>query len=210
MRASWKKPFFWNKVFPSLVCMGILTACLYPSPKDSLPGEKQAPKPSSVFSHKVHEDILKQYHFHCTDCHLYDLAYKERDKKINEELTRAITRAGMESCHFCHTTHTEQVKVALKCVACHADIRPIIPADHRAGWKTTHANKIALSKVSCTQCHSNRFCVKCHSRRDEADRVYHTGAAIVSHPIEARVDPAKCQKCHTSAYCVRCHKSGRF
>ena len=210
MTVLWKSPLFWRKTGPLLACMAVLAACLYSYPEDHSSGDRRGPKPSRAFSHKVHEGVLQQNHFHCTDCHLYDLAYMERDKKINEELTRAITRAGMESCHFCHLKHPEQVPVALKCVDCHADIRPIMPADHRAGWKTTHAQKIATSEVACAQCHSNRFCVKCHSRRDEADRVYHTGSAIVTHPTEARVDPAKCQKCHSSSYCVRCHQYGRF
>jgi len=193
-----------------LVVYGSFFACFYPPERGSREPGQEAPKASSAFVHKIHEKVLDQDEFKCTDCHLYDLAYMSRDKVINEEITRALTRAGMESCHFCHREHPERTKVSLKCLDCHVDIQPIRPVNHRAGWRDSHGNRIAENDMACSQCHSNRFCVQCHARRDEASRAYHTGSALLSHPIEARADPTKCQKCHQAAYCTRCHKFGRF
>ena len=204
-RSPWLR--FGNGGLLLLIASGLVFACFYPKTRESGQG---VPKASRAFSHKDHEETLKKYRFRCTDCHLYDLAYLERDEKIRDEISKAITRAGLESCHFCHVKHPERVEAALKCLDCHADIRPIRPMDHRAGWKATHGTRIALSEVACSQCHSNRFCVQCHTRRDQADRNYHKGSIIVSHPIEARMDPARCQKCHQPAYCTRCHQFGRF
>jgi len=193
-----------------LFFLGSIASCLYPRlPPSRLAGE-QAPKAWTVFSHKIHKEVLEEQRFRCTDCHLYDLAYMQRDKKINEEITKAVTRAGAQSCHFCHIEHPEKTKKALKCLECHADIRPIRPANHRAGWNSSHGPRIAQNDVDCSSCHSSRFCVKCHMRRDEADRSFHTGVALVSHPIEARADPVRCQRCHQFNWCTRCHKSGRF
>jgi hypothetical protein len=192
-----------------LVC-GSISACFYPPVTTSLAPGGTAPKASSAFVHKVHEEVLKQEKFQCTDCHLYDLAYMARDKAINQEISRALTRAGTESCHFCHIKHPKQVKVSLKCLDCHADIRPLRPENHRANWISSHSPKVAQNELACANCHSSRFCVKCHMRRDEADRSFHTGVAIVSHPIEARADPVRCQRCHQLSWCTRCHKSGRF
>lgn len=193
-----------------LLTCGSVAACLYPRlPASRLAGE-QAPKAWTAFSHKTHEEVLEKNRFRCTDCHLYDLAYMQRDKKINEEITRAVTRAGAQSCHFCHIENPDEIKVSLKCLDCHADIRPIRPANHRAGWESSHGPRIAQAEVDCSSCHSSRFCVKCHMRRDEADRSFHTGSALLSHPIEARADPVRCQRCHQFNWCTRCHKSGRF
>lgn len=192
-----------------LLC-GSIAACLYPPVTGSRAPGEEAPQALSAFVHKTHEEALKKEQFHCTDCHLYDLAYMARDEAINKDITKALTRAGMESCHFCHRERPERAKVALKCLDCHVDLLPILPANHRAGWRGSHGTRIAQSDVACSQCHSNRFCVRCHTRRDEADRAYHTGSAIVSHPIEARADPVSCQRCHNMAWCKRCHKSGRF
>jgi len=192
-----------------LLCASI-SACLYSrQPAFRSPGE-QTPRAWTAFSHRVHEEALKENRFQCTDCHLYDLAYLQRDPKINEAVTRAITKAGMESCHFCHIEQPKQVKRSLKCLDCHADIRPIRPENHRAGWKVSHGDKMAQKELACDNCHSSRFCVKCHMRRDEADRSFHTGVALVSHPIEARADPVRCQRCHQLNWCTRCHKSGKF
>ena len=192
-----------------LVCVS-LSACFYPQTTEpGVVGEK-GPKASRAFVHKVHEEVLKRDEFKCTDCHLYDLAYLSRNREINEQVARVLTRAGAESCHFCHRYHPEKTKVALKCLDCHADIRPIRPANHRAGWRDSHGINVNGNDVACSQCHSNRFCVRCHTRRDQADRAYHTGSALLSHPIEARADPVRCQKCHQISWCTRCHKSGRF
>jgi hypothetical protein len=193
-----------------LAVCAALTACFYPPEAGPRQAGRVAPQASSAFIHKVHEEVLKQNEFKCTDCHLYDLAFLARNEEINEEVARVLTRAGMESCHFCHREHPERVKAALKCIDCHADIRPIRPANHRAGWESSHGPMVAQNELACSNCHSSRFCVKCHMRRDEADRAFHTGVAIVSHPIEARADPTRCQKCHQISWCTRCHKSGRF
>jgi len=184
--------------------------CLYPPARDSSRTEEGTSSAARVFAHRKHEETLKKEQFHCTDCHLYNLAYLERDKKINEAVTRVLTRAGKESCHFCHRDNPERTKTRLKCIDCHADIRPIRPADHRAGWQKSHGSQVDLGAVACNQCHSPRFCIECHTRRDEADRKFHTGSAIMTHPIEARANPARCQACHHPSYCLRCHKTGRF
>ena len=201
-----------RKGFHLPLALCLIAACLYPPPPEPglTTGRGLGIRLASVFSHKDHKETLKEHQLLCTDCHLYDLAYLQRDRQINQEITKAITRAGFESCHFCHIQHPERVKVSLKCLDCHADIRPIQPKDHRAGWESSHGTKVSLSKTECSQCHSNRFCVRCHSRRDEAERNYHMGSALLSHPIEARADPAKCQKCHQASYCTRCHQFGRF
>ena len=194
----------------ALLLCGTITACLYPSlPPSRVEGE-QAPKAWVAFSHKIHEEVLEKDRFQCTDCHLYDLAYMQRDEAINREITKAVTRAGAESCHFCHIEHPEKTKRPLKCLECHADIRAIRPENHGAGWRSSHGPRIARNDVDCSSCHSSRFCVKCHMRRDEADRSFHTGVALVTHPIEARSNPVQCQKCHQFNWCTRCHKSGRF
>ena len=187
-----------------------ISACLYSRLPPSRSQGGVTPRAWTAFSHKVHEEALKENRFQCTDCHLYDLAYMQRDEKINEEITREITQAGMESCHFCHIEHPREVKLSLKCLDCHADIRPIRPENHRASWKSSHGARVAQNKLACANCHSSRFCVKCHMRRDEADRSFHKGVALVSHPIEARADPVRCQRCHQLNWCTRCHKSGRF
>jgi len=192
------------------VACGLVLACLYPAPREPYLSGGGAPKASHAFSHKIHEETLKKYRFRCTDCHLYNLAYMESDKQINEAVTRAIKRAGMESCHFCHVKHPEETGKPLKCLDCHADIRPIRPKSHRAAWRITHGTRTGQTEVACSQCHSNRFCVQCHARRDRADRSYHKGSILMTHPIEARADPSTCRKCHQPSYCTRCHRFGRF
>ncbi|MEW6441536.1 MAG: hypothetical protein AB1640_11440 [bacterium] len=196
------------------LCLVTALSCLYPFPPPE-PGptrdrEGTGVPMSAVFSHKEHETTLVENKLRCTDCHLYDLAYLQRDRQINEEITRALTQAGQESCHFCHVKEPEGIRVSLKCLDCHADIRPIRPRDHTAGWKSAHGARIELSETACSQCHSNRYCLRCHTRRDEAERSYHRGSALLSHPIEARADPGQCRACHQASYCTRCHRSGRF
>jgi len=200
-----------SKALPPLLLVAVLFLhCLYPSIRESGPPGGSPVQASQAFSHSKHDEALKKESFKCTDCHLYDLAYIERDRKINEDLTRVLTQAGKESCHFCHRTNQEQAGVRLKCVDCHVDLRSIQPDNHRSGWQTSHGTQVALSEVSCDQCHSNRYCIECHTRRDEADRRFHTGVAIVTHPVEARANPGRCGACHHPSYCVRCHKTGRF
>jgi hypothetical protein len=209
MRDSGRTPS--SRAWLLLVPVAVLFLhCLYPSVRNAGRPGGTGLVSTQAFSHGKHDDALKKEGFKCTDCHLYELAYMERDRKINEDLTRALTRAGKESCHFCHRTNAERTGVRLKCVDCHVDLRSIRPENHRTGWQTSHGTQVALSEVSCDQCHSNRYCIECHTRRDEADRRFHTGVAIVTHPVEARADPARCQACHHPSYCLRCHKTGRF
>ena len=195
----------------ALAVGSFVSACLlYPNhPKSSL-SNKNIPTTSSFFRHKDHEEVLKKEKFRCTDCHLYDVEYLQREKKLNDELANSLTEAGMESCHYCHVKHPDRGgKNSLKCMNCHVDLLSIRPGDHTVGWKEAHGTSIELSKVACNQCHSNRSCVRCHMTRDPAAPVVHSGVMIVSHPVRARSNPNSCKTCHQPVFCVRCHR-GRF
>ena len=187
----------------------LLPSCLRPPGMEGGEGRPASSRAAhKVFSHRSHEKTLTELRFLCTDCHLYNVAFREGDEKVVDRIAEAITRAGLESCHFCHRTRAAEIEAFLKCIECHGEISSIRPEDHRAGWERTHGSRVGNSEHDCSNCHSNRFCVRCHTRRDEASRSYHTGSAIVSHPIEARADPTLCGRCHSPAYCVRCHQRG--
>lgn len=197
-----------------ILCTGgllIVASCLYPPvgrKGEGRPGDGRASHRN--FSHERHEKTFEEKAFRCTDCHLYNVAFREPDDEIARQINRALKRAGLESCHFCHRERTEETKKRLKCIDCHGDVLAIRPQDHRAGWQDAHGSRIGQTEFECSQCHSNRYCVQCHGRRDTAARSYHRGSAILAHPVEARADPARCQRCHSIAYCSRCHQGGRF
>ena len=137
----------------------------------------------------------------CEDCHL----------SMEGDVTEEVSPQGRQSCHGCHVDEKVEAKSDIKCLSCHiGDMGAIVPSDHRAGWVSGHGSRVNLRRDSCSQCHSNRFCVQCHNRRDKADRVFHRGVALISHPLEARADPAQCGKCHTASFCIRCHQNKRF
>ena len=77
------------------------------------------------------------------------------------------------------------------------------PADHDAGWLTTHGAAAATS--DCAGCHTEDSCATCHAAAGiTAD--FHPAGYLVLHAGEAAADRASCTSCHTvSRFCVGCH-----
>jgi len=182
-------------------CLLLLAACNAVSRTGVLSSAGKPARPHQAFAHEEHDPALEEKGMDCELCHVLEAG----------DVTGELSEAGLRSCHTCHVEGPDRMHTGLRCVSCHrAGMLAILPADHRAGWVENHGTQIQVSRLACSQCHSNRFCVRCHTRRDEAERNFHKGPILSTHAMQARADPAQCQKCHKISYCTRCHRSGRF
>jgi len=181
----------------------LLAACHLPSGGGDLPAGGGLNEPHRAFTHEQHGSALDAPGFDCERCHV----------TVEEELTEEVSPQGRQSCHVCHREGAERAKgakAASRCGTCHTDLRSVVPASHGAGWVNDHGTRMNGGEAACSPCHSNRFCVRCHSRRDPAERVFHRGNVLMTHPVEARADPGQCQRCHRADLCVRCHSRKAF
>ena len=196
-----KTNVIWRFLFLGGSCLLLLAACRSALNPGDLFKDGHRSKPHEYFSHDHHDEALDAKNMACEECHL----------SAEGDITEEVSLQGRQSCHDCHADLQSGSGKKLKCLSCHAaDMGAIMPSDHRTGWVSGHGSRVNLSQKKCTQCHSNRYCVQCHVRRGEADRTFHRGTALISHPLEARTNPAQCRNCHTADYCIRCHQHQRF
>ena len=164
-----------------------------------------------MFSHKVHENVLKKEGFTCVACHPMGLEIEEKEEKERAKISEADFFPGKETCHFCHFNPKVGSIAPDRCGICHFDLAKIQPATHNFDWISKHAVYSKADISDCESCHSPRFCEDCHKRRDLPTRRFHDRNFRFVHPIEARANPRECGNCHElKSFCVKCHTEGGY
>jgi hypothetical protein len=164
-----------------------------------------------MFSHKVHENVLKKEGLTCVACHPMGLKIEEKEEKERATISEAAFLPGKETCHFCHFNPKVGSIAPDRCGICHFDLGKIQPATHNFDWISKHAVYSKADISDCESCHSPRFCEDCHKRRDLPTRRFHDRNFRFVHPIEARANPRECGTCHElKSFCVKCHTEGGY
>jgi hypothetical protein len=82
---------------------------------------------------------------------------------------------------------------------------PHIVRVHNPGFRTSHGSQAAAAALTCTGCHTQRFCSDCHA--GEGQRRYHPANFAARHAPTAYGREAECQSCHNAeVFCRGCHQ----
>ncbi len=153
------------------------------------------------FSHKTHRGAFRAARLVCVDCHPLG---RTTDPPV------ADMQAPLSTCHACHLEEIPGVPhgASNQCSLCHSDLRELLPANHRDGWREDHADDARAAAAECSACHSNQECFACHDDRGPMAKNPHGPGFRVTHGVEARVDPQRCTSCHAGESCLACHSGG--
>lgn len=156
-----------------------------------------APKPGTVFDHKMHVEGKK---IACGICH--------KGIEENEKLSMAV-RPSMDLCIKCHRS---QGKAATRCAVCHDEqLKKVTPESHQEGsWRKDHGRHVRkghakAAKTECTFCHQQSFCTTCH--QDEMPRDHTNQFRARGHALISGLGRDRCATCHQQDFCIRCHQT---
>ncbi len=158
------------------------------------------------FSHARHEKILAQEGATCADCHRFDALIETGDPSLASVLSGTAQYPGGAACHFCHgPSETRLASAPSACLTCHANLVPLLPANHEIAWLRVHASVASADPAECQSCHRDSFCVNCHQNRDSILTFMHERNYLSIHSVDARANPIQCGSCHREDFCIGCH-----
>jgi hypothetical protein len=196
----------------ALVLAGLVASCRDYLPQNRFlrPRTQQASQSTAdarnKFDHAKHAATLQEKGMTCLDCHRFDA----RIETARPELAKALSGAGLvpggSACHYCHGPSQTQIAAAPSaCTTCHANLVPLLPANHQIAWARVHASVASADPVACQNCHRDAFCVNCHQNRDSILTFVHQENYLSYHGIDARANPIQCGNCHREDFCLKCH-----
>lgn len=151
---------------------------------------------SEKFSHQLHLASGLE----CASCHA---------KLLTVEEYRGYILPTMAECMSCHETKA----VTNECASCHLPSEDLKPLSHTPNFKHNHGDlargnaKEISASMSCTTCHTQRFCQDCHEG-DNLDRLTHPLNYEFTHALEAQSREKECAVCHTERqFCYDCHSA---
>jgi hypothetical protein len=158
------------------------------------------------FDHARHAKVLEQESVACADCHRFDARIDTAQPALAGALSGAALVPGGAACHYCHGPSETQIAAAPgACTTCHANMIPLLPADHQIAWLRVHASVASADPVACQNCHRDAFCVNCHQNRDSILTFVHDENYLSYHGVDARANPIQCGNCHREDFCLKCH-----
>jgi hypothetical protein len=77
---------------------------------------------------------------------------------------------------------------------------------HPPGFEKTHRTSAVNGALTCTGCHTQRYCADCHA--GEGRRRFHVTNFVSRHAADSYARERDCASCHnTEAFCKTCHQS---
>jgi hypothetical protein len=195
-----------------LLLASVFAACRDYMPQNRFLRVRQASQNASTsdarnkFDHARHAAILETQGVTCADCHRFDAQIDTGDAGLAKALSGTAQLPGAAACHYCHGPSDTKIAAApAACTTCHANLAPLLPANHQIAWMRVHASEASADPTSCQNCHRDAFCVNCHQNRDSQLTFVHDRNYISYHSVDARANPIQCGNCHREDFCSQCH-----
>jgi len=171
------------------------------------PAKVDLPAPNLHFNHKVHVDRKVD----CGVCHgpMNSVGLATRNQLPKME-TCLKCHDGQTADASCKTCHLKGVSGRIQLTFVSGLLRPQQGnpqgMDHGPRFEFNHANRAALNRQTCMECHADSECQQCHDGMQKPLSV-HPNDFITLHPVQARMDVTRCQSCHRmQSFCASCHE----
>lgn len=192
-----------------VACRNVLPANRYLQPRSVSRASHSTADARHKFDHWLHEKPLHSAGVSCIDCHQFAVKIESGNEELAKALSAHALVPGSAACHSCHTQPDTQMAAAPQaCTACHDNLLPLLPDNHKAGWSKAHATVARTDPGSCENCHRQNECIDCHARRDTIETRVHERNFRFFHSVQARANPMQCSSCHRVDYCINCHQQG--
>jgi hypothetical protein len=187
-------------------CRNYLPTNRFLQPRVKPHANKSTAEARQAFDHDAHAKIFGQQNVTCGDCHRFDAKITSADAAMVGALSAAALYPPGSACHYCHgPSPTRLASAPTACTTCHANLTPLMPADHQIAWSRVHASVASADPVACQNCHRDAFCIDCHQNRDSILTFVHERDYLSYHSIDARANPMQCGSCHREDFCINCH-----
>lgn len=188
-------------------CRRWLPTGAYLQPRAESVSRRSTREARERFDHGLHRKALRAKGVACVDCHSFALRIETDEEDLAKMLSAYAVHPRSAACHSCHLPGEDKMLSApRRCLACHRNLWPLLPDDHRAGWQAAHAAASHGDGDRCQDCHHQQECLDCHARRDTIDTRVHERGFRFFHSIEAWANPVQCSSCHRADFCIQCHR----